>query len=155
MLELNQISDGEKITNNFHFVRRPRAALCASLTPFHPCCTKSLGIAGRPFCSSSARRRPLHPPGLVCLSFELYPLNLQLWGAASMRDTFSRKFARRILKPRGKQDQYLASREEGTRWSWMISRVSFGWSTGRFAFLPSFLPARRVVKTRWDNTQPS
>lgn len=36
----------------------------------------------------------------LCLSLELYPLNLQLWGAASMRDTFSRKFARRILKPR-------------------------------------------------------
>jgi len=59
------------------------------------------------------------------LSFELYPLNLQLWGAASMRDTFSRKFARRILKPRGKQDQYQrASREQDTlrpRVLWLVA----------------------------------
>ena len=57
------------------------------------------------------------PSFLSSLSVSLsnYPLNLQLWGAAGMRDTFSRKFARRILKPRGKQDQYLVSQEEGTR----------------------------------------
>jgi len=33
MLELNQISDEEKITGNFHFVTRPKAALQV-LSPF-------------------------------------------------------------------------------------------------------------------------
>lgn len=60
-----------------------------------------------------------------------------------MRNTFSRKFARRILKPRGKQDQYLVSQEEKAHDTILadISRVSFGWSPGRFAFLPSCLPS--------------
>lgn len=78
-------------------------------------------------------------PSLVSrLSFELYPLNLQLWGAAGMRDTFSRKFARRILKPRGKQDQYRLA--DGGRT--LSSACPFGWLPGRIlpSFLPSFLP---------------
>lgn len=74
---------------------------------------------------------------LSCLSFELYPLNLQLWGAAGMRDTFSRKFARRILKPRGKQDQYRLA-DGGRRQRTISSACPFGWLPARI--LPSFLP---------------
>lgn len=96
---------------------------------------------------------PLIP---LCLSFELYPLNLQLWGAAGMRDTFSRKFARRILKPRGKQDQYLVSQEEGTRRSypwypavlWLAAR-----SFCVLSFRSSFLLAVASRRHTWeDNT---
>lgn len=42
MPELNQISDREKITGNFHFVRRPRAALRVSL----PCAPNPEGQRG-------------------------------------------------------------------------------------------------------------
>jgi len=87
-------------------------------------------------------RRNRYPPRYLSLfrrlSFELYPLNLQLWGAASMRDTFSRKFARRILKPRGKQDQYQrASQEEDTlpRVLWLATRSFLS------SWLPSFSPS--------------
>lgn len=95
----------------------------------------------------SPSRLPLIP---LCLSFELYPLNLQLWGAAGMRDTFSRKFARRILKPRGKQDQYLVSQEEGTRWSWLwypavlwLAAQSFCMLSFRSSFLLAAASRRR------------
>lgn len=114
------------------------------------------GTMGRLFHPSSIVFHLSLPPLIpLCLSFELYPLNLQLWGAAGMRDTFSRKFARRILKPRGKQDQYLVSQEEGTRR--VLSVISHCPLVGRpvvlCAFLPLFLPARRRIAETWeDNT---
>lgn len=87
----------------------------------------------------------------LCLSFELYPLNLQLWGAAGMRDTFSRKFARRILKPRGKQDQYLVSQEEGTRWScpWYLAVL---WLAARSFCVLSFRASFLLAVTSWRHT---
>lgn len=54
-----------------------------------------------------------------------------------MRDTFSRKFARRILKPRGKQDQYRLA-DGGRRQRTISSACPFGWLPARI--LPSFLP---------------
>lgn len=111
--------------------------ISASLPPLAPIVHRIPG--GRPLSPF-----PCIPPSFPLIplgpSFELYPLNLQLWGAASMRDTFSRKFARRILKPRGIQDQYLVSREEGTRRrrSWtVISILRVLWLADRSFYLPS------------------
>lgn len=151
-LELNQIPDEEKITGNFHFVKRPKAALQV-LPPFSASNPRGpWGAFSIPLPYSISPSPSLFPLIPLCLSFELYPLNLQLWGAAGMRDTFSRKFARRILKPRGKQDQYLVScRKKVHDGPIRDIPLSFGWPPSRFVCFPSVLPSclpRRILRRK-------
>lgn len=153
MLELNQVSDEEKNYGQFS-LRYKAEGRPSGFIPFHSIVHQIPGDQGGAFCISLPSRFHLSPSLLplipLCLSFELYPLNLQLWGAVGMRDTFSRKFARRILKPRGKQDQYLVSQEEGTRRSclwypavlWLVAQ-SFCVLSFRSSFLLAVASRRR------------
>lgn len=143
-----------KITGNFHFVRRPWVALRVS-PPVTLQCSESRGAMGCLFRFSSAVSQPPFILILLYLSFELYPLNLQLWGG---REHAGHVFAK-VCAPNTKAAQQTGSipRVVGRRYTddspdcdiprvlWLVA-----WSF-QLSFRPSFLlvaaPRRRERTT--------
>jgi len=84
-----------KITGNFHFVRRPWVALRVSppFAPFHPTVHQIPGDRGVSF-PFLFRRFPTSVLIPLYLSFELYPLNLQLWKGRRGREHAGHVFAK-------------------------------------------------------------
>lgn len=156
VLELNQISDEEKITGNFHFVKRPKAALQV-LPPF-TLVHQIPGDHGAPFPSLFHRVSPLPLPPSTHPSLSLFRI-ISFESTIMGRRGHAGHVFTKVCAPNTKAAWQTGSipRVAGRRHTMVLSVISRCPLVGRpvvlCAFLPFFLPARRRIVETWeDNT---